>query len=223
MASRGLTVAVATLLLSGLLGGVPASADQLNAKDDPKASDNLTFMGRKCATQRDKHKRKVVAVIHSCQRFYAFDPAVEDDANRDYGVFWLQSTIDPADGWCATSVSSDVVFSSDAARVVSTAPVKTINTQDPARLVTVLPVDANNHATQEGKIKQHSRFYPDSLAADVTKKDGRTRFRLTWTGSSDHVLALVSGEQISWATADGPPQGTRFGLRKYGLVQKESC
>lgn len=223
MASRGLTVAVTTLVLSMMLGASPAVAEQLKAKDDPKTSDNMTLGGRKCSRARDKHDGKTIAIIHSCQRFYLLDATSEDDADRDYGVFWLQSTIDPSPGWCATSVSSDIVFGADAAKVVSTVPVDTLNTEKPARLKTVLQVDADDHASQEGRISQISRLYPDGIDGDLSRDGDKRRFRLTWSGSNDHQLALVSGVQVSWNTTDGPPKTTRFGLRKYTLVEKDSC
>ena len=223
MRSRGLTVAAATLVLGLGVGTVPAAAEQLDAKNDPKTSDNVTLAGRKCATERDKKDGEVVAVIHSCQRFYLLDATAEDDGARDYGAFWLQSTIDPAPGWCASSVASDMVFSSTAAKVVSTSPAEAVATAEASRLKTVLDLDANDHATQAGRISQASRQYPDGLTPDVTKADGKTRFRLTWNGSNGHVLALVSGLQVSWKTDDGPPKTTRFGLRKYTLRQKNNC
>jgi hypothetical protein len=221
MASRGLTVAVATLMLTGVLSG-PASASQISAKDDPKASDNLTLGGRKCATQRDKKDGAVVAVIHTCQRFFTFDTEAEDDANRDYGAFWLQSTIDPANGWCATSVASDMLLP-EGLRIVSKAPDAGITTTAAGRLKTKLVVDADGHAATAGSVSQASRTYPDKLTPTIRKIKGKKKFRLRWTGSNGHVLALVSGAQVSWTIADGPPDGTRFGLRKYSLVQKDSC
>ena len=221
MASRGLTVAVATVMLTGLLSG-PASAGQISAKDDPKASDNLTLGGRKCATQRDKKDGTVVAVIHTCQRFFLLDTEAEDDANRDYGVFWLQSTLDPADGWCARSVASDMLLPSGL-KIVSTTPATGVKIDSAQRIKTEISVNADGHASSPGSVSKASRVYPETLSPTVKKVKGKTKFRLTWTGSNSHVLALVSGAQVSWTTADGPPEGTRFGLRKYSLVQKESC
>jgi hypothetical protein len=223
MAYRGRAVAAAAAAALVLGLATPALARQLDAKDDPKASDNLTLGGKKCATQRDKHNGKVVAVIHSCQRFYTLDTSAEDDAARDYGVFWLQSTIDPATGWCATSVASDIVFTSTAAKIVSTAPVDTLEVQDAGPLKTALDVDADGHASQSGRVSQRSRVYPEKLETAASKDAGKTRFRVTWTGRNGHALALVSGAQVSWATDDGPPKTTRFGLRKYTLVQKDAC
>ena len=222
MASRGLTVALATVVLAGLLGVSPAVAEQLAAKDDPKVSDNLTQGGRKCATQRDKHDGTVVAVIHACQRFYAFDAESEDDADRDYGVLWLQSTIDPSQGWCATSVASDMLLPSGL-KIESKAPASPETIEQAGRLKTKLDVDAGGHASAGGSVSQAARAYPDDLTPSVRKVKGKTKFRLKWTGSNDHELAFVSGVEVSWATADGPPGGTRFGLRRYTLVQKESC
>ena len=221
MRHKSPVVAAATLVLL-LLGTVPASADQLRPKDDPKASDNLSFEGRKCATQRDKHEGVVVAVIKACQRFYLLAADSEDDEARDYGVFWLQSTIDPRNGWCATAVSSDMVLPL-ASRIVSTTPADAVATSKRRRLKTDLTVDAAGHATTEGSLSQTSTMYPDELAPELTKDDSKRRFRVSWTGSEDATLAFVSGVQVSWKTEDGPPKTTRFGLRKYTLRQKESC
>jgi hypothetical protein len=222
MASRGLTVALATLVLGGLIGVGPAGAEQLNAKDDPKVSSNLTLGGKKCATQRDKHGGHVVAVIHSCQRFFAFDADGEDDANRDYGVLWLQSTIDPAEGWCATAVSSDMLLPTGL-RIEAKAPESASTIDAAQRLKTKLAVDADGHAATNGSVSQASRVYPSGLTPSTKKIKGKTKFRLKWTGSNDHELAFVSGVEVSWMAADGPPEGTRFGLRRYTLVEKESC
>lgn len=217
-------VTAATVALALVTWAAPAGAVQLDAHDDPKVSDNMTLGGKKCATERDKNEGEVVAVIHSCQRFYVLDPSSEDDPDRDYGAFWLQSTIAPRAGWCATKVASDMVFPSSS-KVISRAPSASATIDEAHRLRTKLTIGAHGHAQTPGSISQASRAYPDDLTPLLSRDadKGTTRFRLLWTGSNSHVLALVSGVQLSWSVDAGPPKTTRFGLRKYTLQQKDSC
>ena len=214
---------VAALCAAALMAlAPPAHAEQLTAKEAPKVSDNLEPKGKKCATERDKHDGVVVAVVKACQRFYTLDTAAETDEARDYGAFWLQSTIDPKPGWCVTSGSSDIVFRSRL-ELVSKAPDAEEAAKKSKRLKTTLSVDAAGNASTPGSISQNSTLYPDKQTPSVKEGENVTKVRLKWTGSSSEKLAFVSGAQVSWASDEGPPQKTRFGLRKYSLVEKETC
>lgn len=221
MPSRVSMVAV-TCLVTTMLLATPAYAEQIAAKDEPKVSDNLASQGKKCATERDKHDGVVVAVVKACQRFYTLDTAAETNEERDFGAFWLQSTIDPKPGWCVTSGSSDIVFPSRFT-VVSKAPDAAETAKKSKRLKTTLSVDAGGDAGTPGSISQSSTLYPDTQTPLVKRGEKKTKLRLKWSGSSGEKLAFVSGVQISWATDEGAPQRTRFGLRKYSLVEKETC
>jgi hypothetical protein len=221
MSPRGSMVAAMCLAVS-LFSVGPAHADQLNAKDDPKVSDNLESQGRKCATEKDTHDGEVVAVVKACQRFYILDTEAETNEERDYGVLWLQSTINPKPGWCTTSGSSDIVFSSRI-RLESRAPDAEETAKRSKRLKTTLSVDADGNASTPGSISQTSTLHPDKQTPSVKRREKSTKFRLQWTGSSGAELAFVSGVQVSWSTEEGPPQRTRFGLRRYSLVEKETC
>jgi hypothetical protein len=221
MSRRG--VVVVTIAAALCLGvAAPALADQLQAKDEPKVSDNLVSRGKKCATKRDTHDDVVVAVVKACQRFYTLDPAGEDNEARDYGVLWLQTTIDPKPGWCVTRAKSDMVFPARA-KVVGRAPEDEETARNPKKLKTTLTADAGGHAATAGSISQTSTLYPDKQTPTLTKRDKTTQFRVTWTGSSGEQLAFVSGVHVSWVADDGPPNRTHFGLRKYSLVEKDPC
>jgi hypothetical protein len=200
----------------------PALAEQLQARDDPKVSENLVAQGRKCATERDEHRDEVVAVVKACQRFFTLDPASESNEARDYGVFWLQTTIEPRAGWCVTSAKSDMVFPARA-KVVARTPEADESAKKSKRLKTELTADAGGNASTAGSISQTSTLYPDKQVPSLTKREKTTQFRVLWTGSSDKQLAFVSGVHISWSTEDGPPKSTKFGLRKYTLVEKDPC
>lgn len=221
MSSRGPIVMTAALALCIALA-TPAAAEQLEAKDDPKASDNLVSQGKKCATERDTHDGNVVAVVKACQRFYTLDSASEGNETRDYGVFWLQTTIAPKPGWCVTMAKSDMVFPRRA-KVVSKTPEGEVTAKNSKRLKTELSADAGGNATTPGSISQSSTLYPDKQTPTLKKRTKTTQFRLTWTGSNENQLAFVSGVEISWSTEEGPPKSTRFGLRKYSLVEKDPC
>jgi hypothetical protein len=221
MPSRASVVVVLSLAASLFLAA-PAHAEQLKAGAEPKVSDNLESQGKKCATEKDKHDGVVVAVVKACQRFYTLDTAAETDEGRDYGVLWLQSTIAPKPGWCATSGSSDIVFPSRVALVSKTPDAEEL-AKKPKKLKTSLSVDAEGNASTPGSISQTSTLYPDKQVPSVKKREKSTKFRLKWTGSSGEKLAFVSGVQVAWASDEGPPKRTRFGLRKYSLVEKEEC
>lgn len=221
MSSRGPIVIGAALALCLVISS-PALAEQMQAKDAPKASENLSFQGEKCATDRDEHDGKVVAVVKACQRFYTLNSDAEDDAGNDYGVFWLQTTIDPKPGWCVTTAKSDMVFPARA-EVVARTPDADESVKKAKQLRTNLSANAGGHAATAGSISQTSTIYPDKQTPSLKKRTKTTRFRVHWTGSSGEQLAFVSGVHFSWAADDGPPRRTRFGLRKYKLVEKETC
>jgi hypothetical protein len=221
MSSRGPIVVTAALAVCMALA-TPALAEQLQAADDPKVSDNLEAQGKKCATERDEHEGKVVAVIKACQRFYTLDPAAEDSETRDYGVFWLQTTIEPKPGWCVTSAKSDMVLPSRA-KVAARTPDVEETAKKSKRLKTDLSADAAGHAATPGSISQTSTLYPDKQTPSLKKRTKTTQFRVHWTGSSGEQLAFVSGVHVSWATDEGAPRRTRFGLRKYRLVERAPC
>jgi hypothetical protein len=201
------------LLVLGLFAPVsPAAARQLDAFDRPRVSGPLILDSRDCGRRRIRNEAgTVVALAKSCIRFYFFDPSQESNAARNYGVIWLQTNLEALHRYCATSVLSDIEIPTRTRVHVRKPDFKRAAKRraDLTRLV----VDAQDGALQNATIRQPFVMHPRKILGRV--RENRTVFRTAWFGSSGRKLAFVSGTELSWRDADGPPNrvSSRLGFR----------
>jgi hypothetical protein len=217
MKLRRLLVSVTCVALVVPAMQATAQPAQLDATDQPEVSGPLTRQSNECRTQRERFEGNIVAVGKTCLRIYLLDPNSETDVDRDYGVVWLQSTLNSSHGWCATKVQSDVNLPHDV----------TIERRVPRGLVEIgrrksytsrLVASANGAATQNGEISQSFVAYPESMRTSVQHGEFQV-FRLRWLGSKDKKLGFASGAEISW-NEDNAPGGISFRLN-YELRQRD--
>jgi hypothetical protein len=202
----------------GLLGSVgsAAAATQLDARDSPEASGPLEQRTKDCRAQNETFEGTVVAMGRTCLRIYQYDTASETDANRDYGVVWLQANVNSSHRWCSQKVISDVDLPSDI-QVGEIAP-SSLNPSRSRTYRTKLSTDADGNGSEPAQITQDQVIYPDAIRTRVVT-DGNI-FRLKWTGDEDDKLGFASGAQISWDASD-TPGGSSFHLN-YSL-RKSGC
>jgi hypothetical protein len=186
---------------------LPAPAEQLAATDQPVVEGPIAQHDMKCDRKLQLDGKEVAAVAKRCLRFYRFDTGAETDPERDYGVLWLQSTVDSRNGWCARQVASKIVLAPGLG-LHSHKPDETTNVSRRKEVTTDLSADANANG-QPARISQRWIALPNVFDALVKKDD--SAFTLTWRGDTSKKLGFASGIEISWP-ADAPPEGISFRL-----------
>ncbi|MGH2807591.1 MAG: hypothetical protein ACRDKT_09985 [Actinomycetota bacterium] len=215
MKLRRLLVSVACVVLVVPLqaGAAPV---QMDATDRPDVSGPLTRQSNECKTQRERFSGDVVAVGKTCLRIYVLTPSEETDVDRDYGVVWLQSTLNSSHGWCATKVLSDVNLPHDVT-IERRVPRGLIEFGRRRSFTSRLVATANGTASTNGEVKQTFVAYPESIRTRIRHAEFQV-FRLRWLGSKDKKLGFASGAEISW-DEDNAPGGISFRLN-YELRQR---
>jgi hypothetical protein len=193
----------------------PAMARQLDAADDPLVSGPLTG-GEPSCTETTKYNGKepdqeVVAVVELCARLYLWDIGSVVDETRDHGILWLQSDVDPRNGWCAGRVTTRALIgpTGDVAQI---APTKAIKTSERKKVTVELISDAEGAAAEEASVIQSFWLRKNTLRPRIAEIEGGTRVKLTWRGSSGAKLAFALGIEVSWdATEESPSMEPRLG------------
>ena len=199
-----LMVAVATMTMATPANS--AAVEQLDAGDDPQVAGPLELQTKDCKQQQETFEGQTVAAGKTCLRIYTYDPAAEADATSNYGIVWLQSTLNSSRGWCGAVVRSDVDLPTDIT-VLSKAP-KSMEVNRKKEYETSLSTTASGNGG-EASIRQNQVLYPNVVRTKVIEDDNI--FRLRWAGFRDEKLAFASGAEISWA-ADDAPGGIQFRL-----------
>jgi hypothetical protein len=191
----------------------------MTAREAPEVSGPLSRQSFECKTQRERFDGDVVAVGKTCLRIYVLDPRSETDVDRDYGVVWLQSTLNSSGGWCATKVQSDVNLPHDVT-IERRVPRGLTEIGRRKRLTSRLVASANGSASTNGVVEQRYIAYPESIRTSVRHAEFQI-FRLRWLGSDERKLGFASGAEISW-NEDNAPGGISFRLN-YELRQRANC
>ena len=193
--------------------GPATAATQMEAKDSPEVSGPLEQRTKDCRRQNETFHGTVVAVGKTCLRLYQYDSASETDADRDYGVVWIQANVNSSHKWCAQKVISEVDLPSDI-EVGDKAPTA-VDISHVRNYRTKLTTDAGGNGSEKADIAQDQILYPEKVRTRLVT-DGNI-FRLKWTGDEDDKLAFASGALISWDANDSPG-GSSFHLN-YSLRQ----
>lgn len=200
---------LATALLATLMSvATPAAADQqLRSAARPRAEGPLAFEGRSCGVQRVRASGTTVAVGRSCLFLYTFSASAELDPLRDYGVAWVQTELDPMNGWCATAVGTGI-FLPDRLRGHARAPAGH-DARSPRPVTTVLRVDAEGSALSDASVRQGFVLHPRRLRSSLSR--GRRTLVVAWEGRTDRPLAFAAGLAFSGdATASVLGRGISF-------------
>ena len=205
---------LAGVLSAVLVAGLASpAAGQLDARTDPVVSGPLTALGdgKKCRATKYEVEGEVVARAKICLFLYSFDPAEEDDEDRDYGVMWAQTNVDTGGGWCAFRVHTEVYIPDEMPMHAKVPRAQEITKRKKA--TTTLKVDAEGHAAEEASVKKSMTLYPEALSRsrrDDESYEGSDLVRVTWRGETAEKLGFVSGFEVSWPEADGPPDAVPF-------------
>lgn len=189
---------------------VPA-AGQMDARTEPVVSGPVTALGdgKKCRATKYEVEGEIVARAKICLFLYSFDPDMEDDEERDYGVMWAQTNVDTGGGWCAFRVDTEV-YIPEGMPIHAKVP----RAQKIAKRKKVswsLAVDAEGHAAEEASVKKGLTLFPNRLTrARRDAGDDTDMVRVTWRGETAEKLGFVSGFEVSWPEADGPPDAVPF-------------
>lgn len=183
---------VALMLVIPSAGSAPA---QLDASDDPRVTGELELETDGCEKQHEKYRGNVVARGKTCLRIYTYDPNSEEDAERNYGVVWLQSNLNSSRGWCGSEVISDIDLPNNI-DVESKAP-ETMDVNRRKSYETVITAEAGGNGTGDPtSIEQDQVLYPEKVRTKVI--NNTNTFRLKWTGLEKNKLGFASGAEISW-------------------------
>lgn len=188
-------------------GGNARTPDQLAADDQPVVEGSMSQQDMKCDRKQQLDGRKTAAVAKRCLRFYRFDAGAEADPERDYGVLWLQSTVNGRNGWCANTVVSKIVLA-EGLGLHNHKPDETTKVKRRKEVTTDLAADAGGTG-QPARVSQRWVAFPRTFDALVNKD--QTAFTLNWSGKTAKKLGFASGIEISWP-ADAPPEGISFRL-----------
>ena len=214
---RGRLALAIWLVVPALLIAAPALG-QPSATDEPRVSGPLYLVGMSCGDDKLMHEGKPLARVDSCVRLYEFDSLMETDVTRTYGVAWVQTTIDPLNGWCATKARAEVILPNTVTRH-RRAPVGEISSNKKDRVKVKLTTTADGHALENASVSQSIDVYPKSLTPRLAN-GGRT-VRTEWRGEESDELAFVSAVEISWSILDTPQ--IRGGLGEMSFLKAPKC
>lgn len=188
------------------------------ASRDPRVSGPLSLAGSKCGPDEAKHEGKTIAKVKSCLWLYEFDSTRETDLLRNYGVGWVQTTVNPVNGWCATKVDSNLNLPVDMRRH-STAPTRRVQVARASRTTVKLKVDADGHAIEKASVAQSFKIFPKSWKPTLSD-DGR-KIGTVWRGRESSTLAFALGAEVSWESLATPR--ISGGLGKMSFVKSRGC
>lgn len=193
-------VAAAVTAVALAFGTVaPARAGQIAASKDPKVSGPLSVKDWDCLRDKARYKGTTIARMQLCVWFYEFDKTMEVDLARNYGVAWVQNTVDAVNGWCAAKVESNIKLPSNVKRHAYV-PKRKVVAKKRRRATVRLEVTANGSAVEDGKVVQSFGLFPKTWTPSLAN-EGRT-IRATWAGRESSKLAFALGAEISWAQGD---------------------
>ena len=206
-----------------LAWGFPAHAGQLRASKNPRVSGPLDLRGKTCAKDSAVHEGKTLANLQICVWLYEFDSMMETDATQTYGVGWVQTAVDPVNGWCATKIDSEM-YLPDEVDPLTRAPSKKLATKKKTRVRVKLKVDADGNAAEEARISQAFNLFPATLSPTSALEDGVVR--TTWKGRESSKLAFALGAEMSWGYDPLNPfwkPSIRGGLGHMSFVKSNRC
>lgn len=178
---------------------------QLDPREGPNVSGPLIRTGGNCDSGRERAGGQVAVVMRACSDVYGFKAGKETDPTRDYDVIWLQTSVEPRNGFCATDVTSTLTVPKGT-RIERKAP-RYKRTDERIRYQTRLVATAGGSAVRNGVVKQGFGLLPRVMDPTVV---GRT-FTLEWRGRTAKTLAFAMGVEVSYPENNPPaaqPKGT---------------
>ena len=197
-------ILLSMLVITALIAGVTAAGAQMDARDEPNHSNNLSLddrgpTARKCERDKDFTSTGQAAVVSKgCTFILQFNPLADRDDQRDHQVFWFQSSIHPKNDFCVTNVVSEIRIPRGFTIEAKTPKFKRVDSRE--RVKSRLRVDAGGGRGNDQKVSQTYGLYPRSLKPRL---DGRT-LTVEWDGASTRDLGFAMGIAVSYNQEDLP-------------------
>ena len=197
-------ILLSLLVVTALIAGVTAAGAQMDAREEPNHTSNLGLddkgpAARKCERDKDFTSTGQTAVVSkACTFILAFNPTTDQDSQRDYQVFWLQSNVKPRNNFCVTNVVSEIKVPSGFRIESKTPKFKRVDSR--RKVKSRLRVDAGGGPANDERVSQTYGLYPNTLRPNL---DGRT-LTVEWNGASRRDLAFAMGIAVSYDQADLP-------------------
>lgn len=187
MVPSGIRPALTIGLVLALTFPAPASAAARDASDPPRVSGPLVDLAPgECEDGGSLAPGSTR--LEMCAWLYDLVPA-ETNALEDYGAYWIQIDVEPAQGTCVYGVDFGTSGPIEG-RIVSSAP----RTSGTGGETTVeLTVDAEGAALAEGQIAQDLSL-PKGRIRTHTDADA---FAFRWKGKTAKKLVLAMGIQVA--------------------------
>ncbi|MDQ4096140.1 MAG: hypothetical protein M3174_08060 [Actinomycetota bacterium] len=215
--TRARRAVIVTLVALALVAGATAHAGQTSAAKSPRLQGPIRELNSHCpAKERARHEGKVIAVLEMCLWIYELDRAAPYVSPRNFGVGWLQTTVNPVNGWCATKVESTLTPQGSEIEE-STWPRRQIRANKRTRMTARVTTDADGSSLENASVAQSFTLFPRTLTPTVRNGTLKT----TWKGKESSTLAFVVGAEISWDAAATP--GLRGGLGGMSFIKKRGC
>ena len=195
----------------------PASAEQLDAASAPISVGPLDIVTRRCVDESKRRRGRVIASALSCLRFYAFEPSLERDEQRDFGVIWLQTNLNAKRRWCARVVKADIILP-DGVTIVSGTP-KDKNADEARTVRAKIKTDKELAIDVVGAVRARFLLYPRGL--ETSYRDAGQKLRLVWRGRERSKLGFAQGLELAWRR-QAPPSLFSSSLR-YELRRQRRC
>ncbi|MDQ4143382.1 MAG: hypothetical protein M3198_06505 [Actinomycetota bacterium] len=197
MRKRSKLLALPVMVLT-LLGAGVANAQML-ASDAPTVKGPLVRDDKDCVRDTDFASSGQRAVVSkACSYSFAYRAGRDNNAFRDYGVFWFQTTVDPDNGFCVSNVLSKIRVPRGY-RIEHKAP-DFERTATATRDVSKLRVAAGRGRRNDGVVKNSYRLFPRSLKPSL---EGRV-LKVEWDGATRNTVAMALGVEVSYREGNLP-------------------
>lgn len=191
------------MTIAALVASVTAAGANLDARDEPSTTSRIDVDERgpakKCERDKDFTSSGVAAVVsRACTFQFQLAPSADKDPNRDFKVYWLQSSIHPRRNFCVTDVTSEIRIP-DGYRIEAKTP-RFKRTDSPKRVKARLRVDAGGGRQNDQIVKQTFRLFPRTLKPNLDDN----KMTLDWDGATSRDLGFAMGIVVSYPDEDLP-------------------
>lgn len=195
----------ATLVLALLVLCAPVAAKQMKphrppAHDGPVTIANDRYTSKPCATRTIRANDQIAAKGRICWTFFEFDPLAETDQDNDYGVWWIQGTFRPVDGWCIDEAEVHLGMGDGFPMSAMTFKDKTL--KKTARFRVRLEATADGNTTVPAKVHNKLKGYAGRYFTTWSGTTFRARFK---GDATTKKIALAGGIEGSWPADGGGP------------------
>jgi hypothetical protein len=198
--------AIAAGSLALMLVTSPA-ASAPSPKDDPSVSGPLELERHDCEppVKSQADNGEVGVVTQKCLWLYQYDPDKESNANKDFGIAWVQTSFSPRNGWCLQQAESGILNYDK--KILKKTPNRGYRTgkkhSGTAKLTSTAGGDGSGPAT----IKKSFPRMPGRVS--VGMEQGGRYFKTVWEGATQQTVVFAIGIEVWWdpAMASSPNAG----------------